>query len=160
DASFQDLMYGASNSVRDYYLENSYNGFAVTPPVETYGTANDGIIHVTRPVNHPNQGNSTAVSRAEARAIVQSTHAYIDYSDYDANVDGVVSADELAIVIILAGYENSFGGSISLTPRVWGHQSYFSTALTLDGVSLQPYTMFGERHGTASGTHQATIGIM
>ncbi len=161
DASFQDLMYGASDSVRDYYLENSYGGFTITPPVETYGTANDGIIHVNRPVNHPNQGNTGSVSRAEARAIVQLTNSYVDYSDYDANSDGVVSADELSIVIILAGYETSFGGAaLALTPNVWGHQAYFSIPLSLDGVSLQPYTMFGERHGTASGTHQATIGIM
>ncbi len=59
DASFQTLIYGAGNSVKDFFLDNSYNGFTVTPAVESYGTANDGIIHVTQPKVHPNHGGAS-----------------------------------------------------------------------------------------------------
>ncbi len=160
DASFQALMYGASNSVKHFFLENSYSGFALAAPNESYGTANDGVIHVTRPVAHPNQGGTTSISRTEARAIVQLTDPYINYASFDTDNNGAVSADELSIVIITAGYETAYGGTANaLTPNVWGHKSSFNS-LTLDGKTLAPYTMFGERHGTSSGTHQATIGIM
>lgn len=162
DPSFQSLIYGASGSVNDFFLENSYDMFTVTAPTESFGTANDGIIHVTRPVTHPNQGKDSSISRAEAREIVSLTDSYIDYSAYDTNGDGTVSSNELSIVLIIAGYENSFGGDPgALTPRVWGHKSSFASSLALDGVALRPYTMFGEAHATSlPGKHQATIGIM
>ncbi len=164
DASFQSLIYGAGNSVRDFYLDNSYSGFTITPATETYGTHNDGIVHVSQPKAHPNQGNNSTTSRAEAREIVSLTDSFIDYSAYDSNGDGTVSSDELSIVIILAGYETGYGGAgVASTPNVWGHAFQFSSSLTLDGVSLAPYTMFGEAHATLPGStnkHQATIGIM
>jgi M6 family metalloprotease-like protein len=48
-----------------------------------------------------------------------------------------------------------------LTPNVWGHKANFTSSLTLDGVDLGPYTMFGEAHATElADKHQATIGIM
>jgi M6 family metalloprotease-like protein len=151
DASFQGLMFGASGSVKDYYLESTYNNFTVTPAAETQGTSNDGIIHVARGVNHPNIGSGD--SRPEAAAIMSAIDASIDYSAYDTSSDGTVTADELSIVMILAGYERAYG---TTTPNVWGHAWSLSSPLTLDGVNLQPFTMFGERHAT----HQATIGIM
>jgi len=162
DANFQSLIYGASNSVKDFYLKSSYNGFTVAAPAETSGTPNDGIIRVSRPVAHPNHGNDFATSRSEASAIVSLADPFINYASYDANADGNISADELAIVIILAGYENSYGGDSAATPRVYGHKSGFP-AVTLDGKTLSPYTMFGEAHAVAEdvpGKHISTIGIM
>jgi len=162
DANFQSLIYGASNSVRDFFLENSYDGFTVTAATESQGTGNDGIIHVSRATNHPDQGGDSSASRVEARAVVSLVDSYIDFSAYDANGNGTVSEDELSIVIILAGYETSYGGEgVALTPNVWGHQWSFDSTLTLDGVDLRPYTMFGEAHATNGGNeHQATMGIM
>ena len=151
DSSFQSLMYGASNSVKEFFLENSYNRFTVAAPTESYGTANDGIIHITRGINHPNLGGGDW--RSEARTITSEVDSYIDFSAYDSDSNGSVEADELSVVIILAGYENSYNSS---TPTAWGHKWNFATSLTADGVTLSPYTIFGERHGT----HQATIGIM
>lgn len=151
DASFQSLIFGAANSVKDYYSECTYNNFTVTPAAESYGTSNDGIIHITRAVNHPNIGSGD--SRTEAAAIMTAVNGSIDYSAFDTSGDGTVTADELSIAMILAGYERSYDTS---TPNVWGHAWELSSALTLDGVALQPFTMFGERHAT----HQATIGIM
>ncbi|MCL4693390.1 MAG: M6 family metalloprotease domain-containing protein, partial [Candidatus Hydrogenedentes bacterium] len=151
DASFQSLIFGAASSVKDYYLECTYNNFTITPAAETQGTSNDGIVHISRGVNHPNIGSGD--SRTEAAAIMTAANGSIDYSAFDTSGDGTVTADELSIVMILAGYERSYDTS---TPNVWGHAWELSSALTLDGVALQPFTMFGERHAT----HQATIGIM
>jgi M6 family metalloprotease-like protein len=151
DASFQSLMFGAAGSVKDYYLECTYNNFTVTAAAETQGTSNDGIIHVARGINHPNIGGGD--SRTEAAAIMAAADGSIDYSAFDTSGDGTVTADELAIVMILAGYETAYSGD---TPSVWGHAWSLASPLTLDGVDLVPYTMFGERQAT----HQATIGIM
>ena len=162
DASFQSLIYGAGNSVKDFFLENSYNGFTISAANESEGVANDGIVHVTRATDHPDQGGTSSVSRDEAREAVTLADAYVDFSSFDTNVDGFVSEDELSIVIIVAGYETSYGGAgVALAPNVWGHRWSFSSALNLDGVDLQPYTMFGEAHATdGDNKHQATIGIM
>ena len=119
DASFQLLIYGASSSVTDYFLDNSYGGFTIAAATESWGTSNDGIIHVLSPKNHPDQGGDIPTSREEAREIVALADANIDYSIYDTDSNGVISPDELSIVIILAGYENSWGGDSALTPRVW-----------------------------------------
>ena len=154
DSSFQTRIYGASNSVKDYFLDNSYGQFTIAAATESYGSSNDGVVHVTRSRTHPNQGDDRDVSRAEARDIVSLTDSYVNYANYDANGDGSVSSDELAIMIIVAGYELSYGSPPA--PNVWGHAWDFASALTLDGVELRPYTMFGEKHSE----HQATIGIM
>ncbi|MBX7256995.1 MAG: M6 family metalloprotease domain-containing protein [Candidatus Hydrogenedentes bacterium] len=157
DANFQSAIYGASNSVKEFYLENTYGTFTVTTANETYGTANDGIVHITRPVVHPNMGGGD--SRPEASAILSAANSYVNYATFDSNSDGTITSDELAIVMILAGYENAYGGTY--TPKVWGHAWTLSSALMLDGVNLQPYTMFGERHRSdADDNHMATIGIM
>ena len=152
-SSFQTLMFGASSSVKDYFDEVSYGNFNIVPATESYGTSNDGIIEVTLGTAHPNSGSSS--SPTMVNNAFNGANAYIDYSAYDTNGDGVVSSAELSIVIIAAGYENSYGGAGASTPRIWGHKSSI-TPVTYDGVDLSPYTAFGERHET----HQATIGIM
>jgi M6 family metalloprotease-like protein len=78
----------------------------------------------------------------------------IDYSTFDTNGDTYVTPDELAIVIVVAGYEESFSKEFS--PSIWGHQFYLNNPVNLDGVNLEYYAMFGEQHGT----HQATFGIV
>ncbi|WP_298037279.1 M6 family metalloprotease domain-containing protein [uncultured Desulfuromonas sp.] len=162
DASFQDLMYGASGSVKDYFLENSYDNFTVVPASESQGTLNDGIVAVTLGYAHPNPGQTFSSCQAIAADAILAADSSIDYSAYDTDESGAVSVAELSIVIILAGYENAYGGASAQTPRVWGHQYVTASPVVLDGVSLQPYAMFGERHFRTGEdeAHQATIGIM
>lgn len=155
DATLEALMYGATNSVKEYYLEASYNNFTISPAAETEGTIDDGIIHVVLGTAHPDLGASFSGWRPTASAVLSAADVDIDYSSFDDNADGTITVDELSVVMILAGYEASYGSSPS-TPNVWGHKTSLNSALTLDGVDLQPYTMFGERHGG----HVATIGIM
>jgi M6 family metalloprotease-like protein len=102
---------------------------------------------------------------------MQAADPFINYALYDADSDGYVTADELAIVVIVAGYERSYS-SVS-SPSVWGHAWGIFAAdggyPTLDGKQLGAsksgvgplgdtggYAEFGERHGN----HQATMGIM
>lgn len=159
DSSFESLAFAATDSVKEYFLENSYGQMTVSPAAETYGVANDGIVHVTRGITHPNLGQSNWSS--EAREIVSLADSFVQFSSFDTNVDGTISPEELSLVIILAGYETSYGGQANaLQPNVWGHAAGFST-LTLDGVNLSPYAMFGEAHAISEQSkHLATIGVM
>ncbi|TMO82040.1 M6 family metalloprotease domain-containing protein [Pseudoalteromonas spongiae] len=163
DASFEDLMFGETGSVKDYFKKASFNYQTLVAASESQGTVNDGVVAVTLDMNHPNSqyGSPEMVQAAFAAA-----DPFIDYSSFDTNGDNSISPQELSIVLIVAGYENSYGGSYAAQPRVWGHKSSVSS-VTHDGVSLSPYTMFGERHGYQSDAdaspptyHQATIGIM
>ena len=83
---------------------------------------------------------------------------------------GSLQADELSIIIVLAGYENSYGGSASKLPSVWGHAWSLpdEAAPTLDGTIVgtgsqwHGYQMFGEHHAIVSrpSDHTATIGLV
>lgn len=161
DASFESLIFGASDSVKDYYLDNTFDEFVVTPPTESYGTANDGIVHVSAGTNHPNYGSSFSSWRTVADNYTALADPYVDFSAYDTDASGSVTSDELSVVLILAGYENAYGGDFALTPRAWGHKSTMNPSVSLDGKTISPYTIFGEAHATSlPGKHQATIGIM
>lgn len=162
DSSFQDLMFGNSNTVKKFYLENTYNNFLLVPAAETYDVANDGVVHVTIGTPNPNYGGACGCSwNTVVGTYLSSADPYVNFAAFDTNSDGALSPSELSIVFVLAGYENSYGGSSSLQPRIWAHKSTMSPAPILDGVTLGPYAAFGERHATSlANEHQATIGVM
>ena len=156
-AEVQPLIFGAGDSVADYYNKTSYLSVKIEPATETYGTATDGFIGwLPLSGNHPNTGTSID-SRNQwiARDAIIEADLYIDYASYDTDGDGVVEPAELSIVIIVAGYEASYSLD---SPSVWGHQWDMSLVgyPSVDGKTIHQYAQFGERHGD----HLATIGIM
>lgn len=162
NASFRTLVFGTSASVADFYDEISYGDFTLSPAAESSGASNNGIIGVTLASNHPNFGSTTGGSacRTLVQNAITAADPYIFFNNFDANGDGYVTADELSVLLIIAGYENSYGGSSSLTPNIWAHRGSFTIG-TFDGVNLRDYAMVGECHATSVGDkHQATIGIM
>ena len=155
DDSFRDLIFG-DDGVNGFYKNASYNQLSFVPAAETYGTSNDGIVHVTLDSNH---FNDKFPQISDVQDILRAADEFFNGADFDTDNDGEVSALELSIVIITAGYEDSYGGGV-IEPGVWGHKWDIGN-VTLDDKSFGPYTMFGERHGTNSDNeHQATIGIM
>jgi M6 family metalloprotease-like protein len=146
----------SSLSVAQYYRDNSYQKFDIQPAAETSGTASDGVVDVALSYNHPNFGSSYGSSTTQlvSDALI-SANSYIDFSAFDVNADGSLSSRELGVVLIIAGYENAYGGAGASEPRIWAHKSSISP-VTLDGVSLSAYAMFGEQHQS----HLATIGII
>jgi M6 family metalloprotease-like protein len=161
DASVNSLMFSGGGSVNAYFDETSHGTLAVLPANETSGTVNDGVVGINVGYNHPNFGSG---STGRAQLVLDSftaANAFIDYSQYDHNNDGSVTAEELCIILIVAGYENAYGGASSKSPRVWGHKSSIG-AVSFDGVYLGPYCMVGERHNTtgSSTDRQLTIGII
>ena len=169
-ASLYNKFFGASGSVNDYYNKASYGNFSFTPAPENDvslgGLVNDGIVSVTLGYAHPNTGSAIDDrNRNITRDALIAANQYVDFSQFDVNGDGVLSATELHIIIVVAGYERSY----TATPcgaSVWGHRWGLTgsvSAPTLDGKIVgRTYAQFGEWHcstGNPPG-HEATIGIM
>ncbi len=154
-----------SNNVRDFYLQTSHGNAQLNPANESFGSVNNGVVGwVNVGYNHPNtRGNTNITNRELSEDAVIAADPYINYADYDTNNDGVVTGNELSIVVIVAGYETAYGGtSGALSPSVWGHKwSLPFPYPVVDGISLRTYAQFGELHATStSNEHQASMGIM
>ncbi len=156
--AFQNLMFSTQagvESVANYYLENSYQDFLIQPVNESQGQLSDGIIDVRLPYEHPSFGAGYGTASLNlVRDAMAIADEYIDLKQYDKNHDRYLSSSELAIVLIVAGYENAYGGSAAPKPNVWAHKAEITASF--DGVSLTSFAMFGERHQN----HLATIGII
>ncbi len=99
-ASFANLIFGATNSVRDFYLDASFNQLSLNPVSETYGTADDGVIGwLNLSYAHPNTGDSTSTAnQLIVKNALIAADTYIDYSIYDTNHDNYISNNELHIL--------------------------------------------------------------
>lgn len=150
------------NEISDYFEQASFGKVALVPAQETSGTKDNGVVGwVNVGARHPDTAGSTGtVNRTLTGDAILAADPYIDYAGYDDNGDGFVDADELAVVVIVAGFDRAYDFS---SPSVWAHKWSVPGAPTLDGVVVADfhsgaggYAQFGELHGS----HQATIGII
>lgn len=176
---FFDTTPGAK-SVRNYYSQASFSQFDLAPAAESYGTVNDGVIAVTLNYAHPYPLTAQANREISYNALV-AANPYIDYSSLDTNGNGALDTGEVHLMIIVRGYEESYGGTGgACTPNVWGHRGSLSSTPNppqLDGVWVAAYaygggyTQEGEWHemedpgtpqtcGSEPDGHMATMGIM
>ncbi len=142
-------------TVKTYYLAASKGQFCFEP------AAGGGVVGVTLPYAHPNTPNnglSSTATKQVAYDALTAAETQVDFAALDTNADGRLTADELCLTLILAGYEGAKGGLPE--PKVWGHNTKLSAPPVLNGVAVggDSYTMQGERHGTLPGTF-ASIGI-
>ncbi len=169
ESSFASFI---SDNLNNYFNKASYSNVSLTPANETFGTANNGVVGwVNVGYLHPDTGGSTDTRNQQlTKDAIVAADSYVDFSAFDTNSDGYVDADELAVVVIAAGYETSYDGGV-YTPTVWGHKwsiGSFVGAPAVDGVIVGHYhsgtggyAQFGEIHrSTVSNAHQATMGIM
>ena len=161
---FQQIMFGASGSVRDYYQRASFNKFTLNPANETCGTANDGIVGwVNLGYNHPNTGaNTDSRNQKIVKDALIAADPCVNFASFDLNGDGAISSNELHIVVVVAGYEASASGT--LTPAVWAHRWSLNDVgpPTLDGVVIGDYNR-GGGYSQVGEIHQdrpATFGII
>ncbi len=155
-------LFGETNSLKAYFAEASYNIFAIAPADESHGTVNDGVVGwLTLASDHPGESSDPHVEQA-----IRAADPYVNFANFDINGDGYISAHELHIVVVAAGYEQSYAGSASCTPAVWAHQSYFISGPVVDGKALATwygngsYITLGECHCALNDSpgHAATIG--
>jgi M6 family metalloprotease-like protein len=155
----------SGKTARTYFDEASRTLFKPIMAAETWNTANDGVIKVTLGYNHPDPGATIGdANRLIVYDALVAANPYINYAAFDTNpTDGVISANELHILTIVAGYERGYSAAYS--PSVWGHRWALGWgavgAPNLDGVSVCNYAWGGGymQDGEIHGDHMATIGV-
>lgn len=156
-AEWRALLAG---EVANYFAAASFGAVTLTAANETSQQANDGIVGwVEIGTNHPNTAaNTGSANRDLTVAALHAADPFVRFADFDVDGNGRVTANELAVVVVVAGFERAFSGA---TPSVWGHKWSIVPQL-LDGVwvggyenGLGGYAQFGE----IQGDHRATMGI-
>jgi M6 family metalloprotease-like protein len=151
NALFNQVGYtvgGATGSVKDYYLENSYNQLNLTVDVagpytasqnQAYYGANDASGYDIRP-------------RELVIEAINLADPDVNYAEYDNDGDGWVDG----VYIIYAGHGEEAGGGAN---AIWAHAWSLSSPLLKDGVYLQRYSCSAELRG-GSGTNLTRIGVI
>lgn len=162
-SQFSTSVFGASASVKHFYNTASYSSLVLIPVLETYGTSNDGVIGwLNLGYAHPNTGGSFSnQNQLITKNALIAADPYINYASYDNNGDGYISANEIHIMVAVAGFEYAYSSN---TPGIWAHHWDLNSVgvPTLDGVILgdwyhnSGYSQFGEIHLD----HPATFGVM
>ncbi len=137
--------YGATGSVKDYYLENSYNQFNLTVDIAGPYTAINNMAY------YGNNTNGNA--RALVTEAVNAANANVNFADYDNDASGDVDG----VYVIFAGYGEEAGGG-SNPDAIWSHASGI-TPVTLDGKTVSRYSCSPELRGN-SGTDITRIGVI
>ncbi|WP_052567237.1 M6 family metalloprotease domain-containing protein [Candidatus Magnetobacterium casense] len=165
-----EFAYDLTNRVKDYYYKASNGKVTLSPTNESFGTANNGVVGwLTLNYNHPNTGVTGGLQYLDiARDAILAADPYVDFAPYDTNHDGYVDGYELAVVVIVAGYEAVY--SANYIPSVRAHKGGLGGTTTpyVDGVYVGDYhneaggyVMLGEVHqNTVSDKHRAPLGIM
>ncbi len=145
DALFNQLNYtigGATGSVRDYYLENSYEQFDLTVDVVGPYTAQH---------NMAVYGSTWNGARQLATEAVHLANPDVNYADYDNTGDGWVEG----VYMIFAGYGEEAGGGPN---TIWSH-AWSIEPVQLDGTWVSSYACSPELRGN-SGTNITRIGVI
>lgn len=152
----QKLFDPEGKSLKNYYLEETNQRIDVTP-VRQGETVKNGVIKVSLDRNHPDQGSGFNSPRLANEAL-KSLEGKIDFSAYDTNKDTVISPNELHIMFIIAGYEQSAGKN---SPGVWAHKIKVNQGFsTIDNIQFTDFTMFGEQMAFfLSANRSTTIGV-
>ncbi len=183
DYDWANEIYRSQESLRAYYTDMSFGKFTFDPVAESsaFGKdgntnradkANDGVIHVTVNRNHDNwtgvgltQTGVKLRDLAMATAIrdaIQKAGDYMDFAQYDADRDGEIGTNELAIALVFAGFEASaidedgfvegvakylWAHAWSLTEMIedYGWSARQMTEPTPDGVRVSSYIAIAEQ---------------
>ncbi|MFZ4413230.1 MAG: M6 family metalloprotease domain-containing protein [Bacteroidales bacterium] len=138
---------GATGSVKDCYLENSYNQLNLSITVAGPYTASHNMAYYGA-----DNGNNHSVRAGELiTEAVNAANPSVNYANFDNDNNGSVDG----IYVIFAGYGQEAGAS---TDAIWSHASNIST-LTLDGKTISKYSCSPELRGN-SGDGITRIGVI
>ncbi len=153
----------------DYYSTVSQGAATMVPAREAYQVQGDGVVGWLRlQIPHPDTGSLLKLANQRlARAAIRAADPYVDYGSYDTNGDGFLDSDELAIVVVTAGYDYAYG---RMSPSVWAHSWWLGTVSPpeVDGVVVGNYhgnsggyAEIGEIHASSGDdAHAATVGVL
>ena len=155
--SVSSFWFGNSASVKDYYEEISSSKVEILPAEETQGTTNDGIVYITLEGEHPDLGaNITQYRTVVATPAIEAAASYCDFASYDRNEDGILTPDELSIVLCLHGVDAASNPFILVNDdigcRIYPFQETSGSPISsAKGVGIYAYCLYG--------THQITSGM-
>ncbi|MCR5181575.1 MAG: cell wall-binding repeat-containing protein [Clostridia bacterium] len=178
DYDWDDYVFTGDLSLVQYYKDMSFNQFNFVPAKETSAynvggnhnkkdKVNDGIVHVSVNANHGNWNLDYDDEIAKwIQCLVEGiklSDDYVDYSSFDANNDGEITTDEMALGVIVAGYDSSYdypnapyGADFYIWPHAWsiysGWYEYFQSQYadpedfmpSPDGVVVSEYICMSE----------------
>lgn len=163
EEEWHEFWYNEENSVKRYYSDMSNGSVLIQGADETYGMEDNGIIVVDLDIKHPDlEGGDLSGfdSTSFYQHILDEIVGYIDLKQYDLNNDFHIDSDELAVVVIAAGHENS-----PYMPA--GEKAVYGVAYTggpineADGVGLTDYALSGELYAQDyNKAPMATIGVV
>ncbi len=182
ETTWANKIFGTNEGQMNHYLtETTYNNYQFSPASESSGCSNDGVITVSMAENHPNTQEDSWACYA-AKAIVE-TDSSVDFSSFDIDSNGKLSASELQIIFMVAGGESATG--LNSPGGVWAMASSMlcdvnedgqyadesgEHGITLDNVRMlginsstygqNGYSQFGELHGSSILSWDATIGVI
>lgn len=138
---------GATGSVKDYYLENSWGQFNLTVDVFGPYTASQNMSYYGANDAYGNDKNP----RALVTEAVNAADASANFANYDNDGDGTVDG----VYVIYAGYGEEAGASAD---AIWAH-AWSITPVTKDGKTISKYSCSAELRGN-SGTTITSIGVI
>ena len=162
-----ETIFGADNSLASYYLDMSNGKFTFSPAAETCShdsdgvtsstdRVDDGVVHVTLKRAHGRWGlvnEKNEVAQDFGRAVLEAfqlASSYVDFKSYDSNGDGMITPDELAIAVCIAGYDASPFDDPDRTdiPVLWPHAGKLANEggeeEVVDGVRFDSYIAMAE----------------
>lgn len=142
---------GATGSVKDYYLENSYNKFNLDVTVAgPYTAANNMSYYGANDANNNDVKPDVLVTEA-----VNAADATVDFANFDNDGDGVVDG----VYVIYAGYGEEAGAPAD---AIWAHAweiAQTDPVTKYDGKTIINYSCSAELEGS-SGTTMTAIGVI
>jgi M6 family metalloprotease-like protein len=136
----------AMGSVKDYYLESSYNQLTLSVTVAGPYTAANTMAYYGA-----NSGGNDIRPRELITEAVNLANPDVNYANFDNDADGAVDG----VYVIYAGYGEEAGAS---EDAIWAHAWNIPT-LTLDGKTISKYSCSAELRGN-SGTGLTRIGVI
>ncbi len=168
--NWADTIFSGPKSLAAYYTDMSFGKFTFTPAPETaaFGMGdntneadapNDGVVHVKLSSEHKNWADDDE-NPALAQAIIDALEAadpYVDFASFDADHNGSISTNELAVGFVFAGYEGAATYTYPLGKEkyLWAHawsvseiSRYYNCGLSVpspDWVSVDSYIAIAEQ---------------
>ncbi|MHC1704780.1 MAG: M6 family metalloprotease domain-containing protein [Tenuifilaceae bacterium] len=137
---------GATGSVKDYYLENSYNQLNLTITIAgPYIAANNMAYYGGNDTNGDDLRPNKLVEEAVTLA-----NTSVNYADFDNDNDGYVDG----VYVIYAGFGEEAGGNEN---TIWAHA--WSINKVFDGKIITNYSCSSELRGN-TGTGISRIGVI
>ena len=172
---WHETVFSGEKSLAAYYSDMSFGKFTFTPAAETsaYGVGgntntkdaeNDGVVHVTLSTEHKNWADDDNYpaneypSLAEALiAAIGQADAVVDFASFDADENGRITENELAVGFVIAGYEasgNEDNYANGIEKYLWSHaysigeilseNNMTQTVPTPDGTAVSAYIAIAE----------------